>query len=375
VTDLKADPIFIQMSTSIPELTPPTAAWCVNQHNGGADVTIFIREDKKDLLPTLNVKVKALFPSSTPQLRIKCSIQETNAYGRALRNAPLRTIFLNDQVPVIRPPASAQKMRASSLMSNAKPPPLPGSFAAAVIQGVKRLPDISTLNHRPKKKTLTEETPPPSRQKQKQQQQQQKQQQLQPKQQKLSQHLQPSTPSQNTTSNTAPTRDITLSPEWQALVARNAEMEKRFDAMNTTSASVLQTLTRNLDTVMAQLSDQQRAFTNTVQHVMAQFESQAMMNNYFTATLASIAQKLGVTVAVAPSASLSHQPSAAITLTQPQPVQNPLPRQVHPGLLPQAHMRTDGPTSYAATTNTFSLISEVSASANPARNGSAASHG
>jgi hypothetical protein len=234
-----------------------------------------------------------------------------------------------------------------------------------VIQGVKRLPDTSNLNHRQRKKTLTEENAPSTPQKQQQKQQQ-----------KPSQLLQPSTPAQYTTSNTTPTPDIRLSPEWHALVARNAEMEKRLDALNTTSASVLQTLTRNLDTVMAQLADQQRASTNIVQHMLAQFETQAMMNNYFTATLASIAQKLGVTVAVAPSTSLPQQTGAALTPTPQQPVQHPVPRQVHPGLLPSTHSMGHAPTTTpAATTNTFSLTSEVSASANPARSGLAASHG
>ena len=152
VSDLQADPKFVKMSTSIPGLTPPTAAWCVNQHNGGADVTIFIREDSKDLLPTLNAKVQMLFPSVTPQLRIKCSIQETNTYGRVVRNAPLRNIFLNDQVPVTRRQVPAQRRAGAASTTANQPPPPPGSWAAAVLHGVKRLPTSHTLDHRPKKK-------------------------------------------------------------------------------------------------------------------------------------------------------------------------------------------------------------------------------
>jgi hypothetical protein len=292
VTDLRADPTFMKMSTGIPGLTPPNAAWCVNQHNGGADCTIFIREDSRDLLPTLNAKVKALFPQSTPQLSIKCSIQEANVYGRVLRNTPLRNVFLNDQMPVVRSPTSTRPKGGAMIASMLLPqsPPAPGSWAAAVLQGVKRFPDTPTLDHRPKKRQPAVAQSPPTQPQQQQQQQQQR-----PKQQSASEHVQPSPPSTQVPSNRPSNPDIRMSAAWQELMARNAEMEQRLDSMSAASASLMETITRNLDAVVAQLNDQRQALTAGMASMANQLAAQTTINDQFRLTLATIAQKLGLT--------------------------------------------------------------------------------
>jgi hypothetical protein len=309
---LRADSTFIKMSTEIPGLTPPHAAWCVNQHNGGADCTIFIREDSKDLLPTLNAKVKALFPLSNPQLRMKCSIQETNTYGRVIRNTPLRTVFLNDQVPVVRSPTSTRPKVGAMIASTsqAQPPPTPGSWAAAVLQGVKRLPDNPTLNHRSRKRqpAVAQAPPAPPQQQRQQQQQQQRQRQ---KQQSASEHLQPSPPSTQVPSNSPSNPDIRMGAAWQELMARNAEMEQRLNEMSSTSASLMENLTRNLNAVVIQLDDQRQAFTAALASVTNQLAAQAIRNDQFSAIIQTIAQQLGIAT-----------PGAGGTLMKASPTMN-----------------------------------------------------
>ena len=127
-------------------------------------MTIFVREDCRDQLPDLNTKAGALLPGMHPQLRLKCSVRQTNARGRTLRGTPLQSIFLNEHVPVIaRPSASARSSHSATVTTTSSSQlsvgagflPPPGSWAAAVQHGMKRLADVSTLNHRPRKQPLT----------------------------------------------------------------------------------------------------------------------------------------------------------------------------------------------------------------------------
>jgi hypothetical protein len=258
-----------------------------------------------------------------------------------------------------------------------------------VMQGVKRLPDISTLNHRPKKKPSTGglvgvHPPPAPLQQHQQQQKQQQQQQPLSKQLKSSQQLQPSATSQTTPSSNLPTPDIRLSSAWQELVARNAEMEQRLNAMSTASASLVETLTRNLDAVTVQLENQQRAFTSSLEQITTQLGAQAAINDYFRVTIENIAQRLGLPPAAGPSATLPYQAGPATTATPAQLAQHPMIRPLHAAVGPQQLSLSLSPTpthiiaaaaTSAATTSTFSLTSEDSAPANPARNGSVARHG
>jgi hypothetical protein len=280
VNDLATDPAFVQMSTSIAGLTHPTAAWCVNQHNGGADVTIFIREDASNALPPLNAKIKALIPSSTPDLRMRTWLRYPDEKGRVHSGCQTVAVCLNEVVPVV--PNRRRPDRPSTV-----PPPPPGCFAQALLRGYKRLPASSTLDHRPNKKQADEvepqnrvseqqqraeppqhnqvnqqrsqqqiQSPPPP---QNQQQQKQKpsqqpsqqtnqrtsssqqqpakndqQRQQQPPKQRNPSKQQPE-PSQDAPSNnsTAVNDDhFTSSPAWKALQADNAELRRNMKAMD-----------------------------------------------------------------------------------------------------------------------------------------------
>jgi DUF1365 family protein len=86
-----------------------------------------------------------------------------------------------------------------------------------------------------------------------------------------------------------------MSAAWQELMARNVEMEQRLNAMSAKSASLMETLTRNLDAVVTQLDDQRQAFTAALASVTNQLAAQALRNDQFSVIIETIAQKLGIT--------------------------------------------------------------------------------
>lgn len=287
VADLVKCPVFLKLSTAIPKLSQPTAAWCVNQHNGGADVTIFVREADKDELPKINAQLQPLFPELTPQLRIKCSLQEANSRGRAVRNAPLRSVYLNEHVPVVtaRPSMLLRKQSAAAaVVSTAPSAPLPpaGSWASAVLCGVKRLSVVSTLDHRPKKK------------------------------QSASERAAVSGAAFNLTGAQAPGplpdsatpahHDVAMeqSAAWQSLLLRNTEMEKRLTEMSAVSASVQEVLTRNLEKITTQLFDQQRIVTNQLDKISTRLAQQSNINVALQSAMQVILDRLAIVTPVQP---------------------------------------------------------------------------
>ena len=351
------------MSTSISGLTPPTAAWCVNQHNGGADVTIFIREDSKDLLPTLNTKVQSLFPGMSPQLRIKCSVLQSNNRGRAIRNSPLQSIFLNDQVPVIPRAAPLRQRTSMGTISTAQtsPTPPPGSWAAALMNGAKRLPVLPTLDHRPKKKKSATIGAVSNVHQGQQPQQVLRQQQNQPR------TLLPS-PASPVTASTTAGRVVTnfeQTTAWQELIARNASMEKRLTEMQTASTTLLDSLTRNIESLAAQLTEQRRhvdASIAAMATMTTHFDEQFRVNASLRDTLEQIAHRLQITPLL-PQASAAALPNHSATASSNAVT-----------VAPQLHLPGSGAAS-ASNASTMTSSTATHAAANPARNGSAQRHG
>ena len=155
--DLASDPIFVKLSTGVPGLTPPLAKWVVNPRNGGDTASIYVRDqDKDNAMPaTLNAKVRALLPGSLGELRVDWRLWRTNTHGKVMYSLGSRKVCLNETVPAVQPmPVHSRSAEAGQAgrPRGARPPPAAGSWAAAVLHGVKRLPTANTLDHRPKKK-------------------------------------------------------------------------------------------------------------------------------------------------------------------------------------------------------------------------------
>jgi hypothetical protein len=157
--DLVNDPLFQRLVRSRPEFMAPLGGFHVNQQNGGATASLFLRNDSKDMLPCLNDHVKTALGLPQSELRVKCTVQEARGQGRVIAGRD-KTIFLNETVPVVRP-APAQRRAPTAVVS----PPAPGSWMAAVLHGVKRAATSSTINHQPRKRdkpTMAGVSEPPS---------------------------------------------------------------------------------------------------------------------------------------------------------------------------------------------------------------------
>ena len=104
---------------------------------------------------TLNTKVRALLPGSSGELRVDWRLWRTNTHGKVMYSLGSRKVCLNETVPAVQPmPVHSRPAEAGQAvrLRGARPPPAAGSWAAAVLHGVKRLPTANTLDHRPKKK-------------------------------------------------------------------------------------------------------------------------------------------------------------------------------------------------------------------------------
>jgi hypothetical protein len=389
--DLAACPIFQKISTSIPGLTPPNAAWAVKQSNGSAVVTLFIREDSHvlDLVPKLNHKVLLLFPGTKPQISARSGFHETDARGRFMPNTPPRYIYLTERAPAVprqqpAPLRAAAGTVASLRAAATTSPPSPGSWAAAVLQGAKRLSEVTTLNHRPKKNpkpttTASPAGPPSTTPPQQQHQRQHPQHPTLPKQPKPSGNQAPyspaSAPSSSAATTTAPpTVDIQQTSAWKELQARSAAMEQRLTDMQASTSSMLNAMAHNLEIVSAQLDEQRRAFHTSIDRIVHQLHEQALMNASVRDALEQITQRLNLSPPAMP------MPSAAGVAHQQAPQPNSGSAAVGPqagtmSTAPLTHHPTMGSgVTYASTLRASTLTSKSSATATPAHNGEAACH-
>jgi chemotaxis protein histidine kinase CheA len=162
--DLAQDPTFVKLSTSFPDLAPPFASWVVNPRNGGDAVTIYVRDQDKDkaLPAALNARVKTVLPHLSPELRVRVWVWRTTSRGRIVYSEGTRPLCLNETMPVVHPLPAQRRAPATDRPSpgSARPPPPAGSWAAAVLHGVKRLPVANTLDHRPKKRSIAPNSAP-----------------------------------------------------------------------------------------------------------------------------------------------------------------------------------------------------------------------
>ena len=403
--DLAACPLYQKISTSIPGLTSPNAAWIVRQYNGGAQVALYIREDSHvlDLVPTLNDKIKLLLPGTQPYISVKASFHETNARGRIIPNTPPRFIFFTERPPVAANPKPVSQQRATLAAFRAgaaTSPPPPGSWAAAVLHGAKRLAEVVTLNHRPKKSSKQPSSdvqrsgvagsPPkvsPRAQQSHHQQQHQRQHAPGGDQPKLSgsqaTHTTASAAASNTATSTAPPAlDILQTSAWQELVAHNAALEQRLTAMENASTTMYANISRTMNALTAQLDKQQVAcddLQRATHRICARLDEQHATNATFLESLRRHSQELHLSAPSVPT--LTTNFSAV-----PQHTPQPSPRATSAtGAGSGAIAQADHPMMGTARGAAFTEVPPFVASANtparsaslatPAPNGEAARHG
>jgi hypothetical protein len=270
-------------------------------------------------------------------------VLQTNERGRVIYRNTVKSMFLNEVIPVVRPAPHARRDPVANSLPSA--PPAPGSWAAAVQHGIKRLPVVNTLNHQPKKRqsdggaAVYAPQPPLSNPKTNSK---SSYQQGQP-------NLKPQPTQEQHPVVQPPHPAVEMNAHLNALDARLAALEHRLSKMDMTTTT--ERLLHNVEMLTARLE----------QHVQQSNAIFAILNQRFTLWSAgnALQPELNSEASPSPSPSPSVRPplpslplqpvSSAMTCTQPEP---------------------------AAAPRDHSLTTEHSASAHPARdNGSAARHG
>jgi hypothetical protein len=161
IHDLEHDAVFTNIIRSRVEFRAPHAHWAVDQRIGNAAVSVWIREEHKELLAQLNDIARPFAPQSQASLRIACTVVQKSKRGRINYNSAVK-IFLTEPTKVSPPVAQQRPLSLPALSPS--PAPAPGSYAARVMDGVRRA-QTAALNHRPRKTARTETQPsatPPS---------------------------------------------------------------------------------------------------------------------------------------------------------------------------------------------------------------------
>jgi hypothetical protein len=164
IHDLEHDAVFKNITQSRVEFRAPHAHWAVDQRIGNAVVGLWIREENKELLAQLNDIARPFTSLSQASLRIACTMVQKSKRGRINYNSAVK-IFLTEPTKV-SPPVAQQRLLPPPALSPT-PAPVPGSYVARVLDGVRRA-QTASLNHRPRKTPRTETqssaTPPASSQ-------------------------------------------------------------------------------------------------------------------------------------------------------------------------------------------------------------------
>jgi len=369
--DLQADMLFQRLSTSVPGLCPPNAAWVVNQQPGHARVTLYLRDDPQvlDLVSTINPVAEQLFPGTQPRISARVSYHPKEANGRIQYGKQVH-IPLTDPQPAA-PKQTHARTWASLPSPTASASSLPsGSWAALVLNGGKRIAESAALNHRPRKHAKPQDSharggspsagsPPSAASKPHQQHKQQN---------KPHGQLQPATTpvaSKAAASAALPVVDFQQSTAWKDMLARSAALEQRLEQMQTASSAMFATMTRQMESLTALVENQQRdtmaSFTRSLDTIVAQLT--ARLETQFHALTAGFSQQF-TTMQADMNAQL-HSQLTAIS-------------RAGPPLRPTSALSVAGRPSTSASSSSpgqpHSPQSLTSASATPATNGAAVSH-
>jgi hypothetical protein len=149
IQDLANDPTLKRIMHSRTEFAYPSAYWSVTQRIGNGVASLWIREEHKELLASLNVNVCTLLQKPQAALRVACTVVRKHRRGRLDYGSALK-IFLTPNTKV-SPPAEQDRSLESRPSSTAVLPAVPGSYAARVAEGIKRAAENAALNHKPRK--------------------------------------------------------------------------------------------------------------------------------------------------------------------------------------------------------------------------------
>jgi hypothetical protein len=149
IHDLACDGIYQQISQCREEFRFPSAHWKVTQRIGGAVAEVWIREENRELMATLNDVVVSSLRLPTAALRVACSTVPKKRSGQPDWSKQ-RKVFLTSHTKVSPPPAQQRTIIPAT--SPVLSPPAT-TWALRLGEGVKRAAEIASLNHRPRKES------------------------------------------------------------------------------------------------------------------------------------------------------------------------------------------------------------------------------
>ena len=135
IHDLANDRSFARLKDCRQELRSPNAHWTVQPKIGNATASLIIREEYKDLVPQLNAIATTDLSIPRPALRIGCTVVKRNKQGQRIHDSQLK-IWLTPPIKV-EPPVAERYALPSSTSPASQPLPS-DSYAARVIEGVRR---------------------------------------------------------------------------------------------------------------------------------------------------------------------------------------------------------------------------------------------
>ena len=149
IHDLGNDKIFQTIVNSRPEFAFPNAYWTVNQRIGNGTASVWIREEYKDLLADLNAHLRINLCLPEAFLRVACTVVKRDRRGRLDFNSAIK-VFLTPATKVGPPPFQGRPAVSEQLSAPTTTVPA-SSWAARMAEGIKRVADNAALNHHPRK--------------------------------------------------------------------------------------------------------------------------------------------------------------------------------------------------------------------------------
>ena len=166
---LKADPLYRAVTTAIPELCDPARArWNLYEAAaGGTRVSLIVHEDLREVVATLNERLRAHPQLGNAALNVTCSMQRHSRRGRgpAVRGSDVKVCLTPEVIPVKRLPRVSPVSTLPGSQPLTTSPSPPGSFADRVKQSLRRVAQNPTRNNRPRKErkvTPSSAAPPAS---------------------------------------------------------------------------------------------------------------------------------------------------------------------------------------------------------------------
>jgi hypothetical protein len=150
IHNLANDLIFQRLTCCRPEFIFPSAYWDISHRIGNVSVSLWIREESRELPPELNDIARSILGIQSPDLRIASTVAKRKGRGRGLDFSNTEKIFFTHPTKIAPPPTERRVLPSAVGSSSASQLPLT-AYSTKLLDGLKRNAEMRALNHRPRK--------------------------------------------------------------------------------------------------------------------------------------------------------------------------------------------------------------------------------